>query len=75
MSNGHFCCLVGACCDPDGQRAALAKKLAALSGGTYSADELKAVSGGLLDEFDLVPKGVGAAIATGYQPMFKEFVK
>lgn len=77
MSNGPFCCYVRACCVEPEQRAHLAKALAEDFGWSAEADEkstgnARAVADWFLDRFDLVPKGVGVAIAEGYKPFFKD---
>jgi hypothetical protein len=58
MSNGHACCILGICCPPDKQGAALAAKLhewAKTGGSPAAARQLLAV-------FDLSPKGTTKAV-------------
>jgi hypothetical protein len=55
----------------------LAKKIADDLGWSDHKDEkstgnARAAADLILDNFDLVPKGVGAAIVAGYAPLFKE---
>lgn len=82
MSNGTICCIYGVCCKPPGgesAKVALAKEIAANvelgGGGTYKtrlyAPSL-AVAHYILDTFDLVPKGLGAAIVAAYEPEFEK---
>lgn len=72
MSNGaQRCCILGICCPPPGGRAQqedlLAHHLAEADNGECSYEEMAKF---LLDNFDLVPKGVGAAIVEAYRPEF-----
>lgn len=68
MSNGHFNCLVGACCPPEQQAKATARKLAAWSGGKYSSEELLEMATAIVKDPDLafVPKPVAQAILATY---------
>lgn len=80
MSNGHVCCILGVCCQPPGGAAAkqaLAEEIAEVFGWSAEKTEEKtgnayAVASWLLDNFDLVPKGVGAQIVRAYRPMFQQ---
>lgn len=77
MSNGTICCLIRACCPEPEQRDELAKKIAAEFGWSdekndSSTGNARAIADWVIDHFDLVPKGVGAAIVEGYKPYFKE---
>lgn len=67
--SGHkiFCCLYGVCCPPAQQERELASFLESAGTSEEAAAEL-------LAHFDLVPKGVGAAMIAGYAPMFKDEV-
>lgn len=76
MSNGTTCCLIRACCPESEQRKELAEFFAQKLG--WSATKTEAEAGNaaaaadlILDHFDLVPKGVGAAIVEGYKPFLK----
>lgn len=72
MSNGQRCCALGVCCPPDSdeQRAALREELAHQLGGD-PMDYAQLVEF-VTSEYDLVPKGVGAAIVYAYDPEFKK---
>lgn len=82
MSNGPMCCYIRACCPESEQRKLLAKKIADNwqedpNVGIVSAERdapglAQSTADMILDNFDLVPKGVGVAIAEGYKPLFKE---
>lgn len=71
MSNGHFNCLVGACCPPPEQIKATARKLAAWSGGKYSSEEMMDLAKAIVEDPHLafVPKPVAQAILETYPPM------
>jgi hypothetical protein len=55
MSNGEICCLMGVCCPPEAQEAALATFIA----GDDTCDQATAekVAKRLLKKLDLAPKG------------------
>lgn len=72
MSNGHVCCILGVCCPPPRQVEALARKMAAASGGDYTVAAMLPVAEKLLEDFALVPKAVGEAIERSYRPVFRE---
>lgn len=71
------CCVLGGCgCNPDGQRKALASlilegvpELARSPAGTSMA---WGAANYVLDNFDLVPKGVGQAAVKAYFEVFEE---
>jgi hypothetical protein len=74
------CCLLGVCCPPGPQRKALADELGRVAREANVTDLRQVIpavadaqAGWLLDNFDLVPRGVGVAIAEGYRPLFTEF--
>lgn len=76
MSNGTTCCLIRACCPEPQQRAALTEFFAEKLGWSATRTEKEtgnaaAAADLILDHFDLVPKGVGVAIAAGYKPFLK----
>lgn len=65
------CCLLGVCCPPNEQKAALTAKVEEILGGS-PAGTCEDVADWVLAHFDLVPKGVGAAIVEGYRDAFEE---
>lgn len=72
--NGGSCCLLKVCCpEPADQQDALARELNKAM--KWSGDDDKygdEVAKLLLDNFDLVPKGVGEKIVEAYRPLFEE---
>lgn len=72
--NGGSCCLLKVCCPAvEDQREALANELNKHMKWTgreveYGID----IASLLLDNFDLVPKGVGEKIVEAYRPLFAE---
>jgi len=71
MSNGHVCCILGVCCPPPGGRKAASKALAEEMAGYFSGKEsYQQMAEWLLENFDLVPRGVGEAIVEAYRPEF-----
>lgn len=71
MSNGHFNCLVGACCPPEQQAKATAKWLAAKSGGKYTSEDMMEVATAIVADphLAIVPKPVAQAILDTYPAM------
>lgn len=69
MSNGAACCILGVCCPPNQQHAALSRKIQSCGA---SADVADSAASMLLATVDFVPKGVGAAIVDAYRPIFAQ---
>lgn len=78
MNGQHACCQLQLCCRKRSDAAiALAENIAHDFGWSAHKDEVstgnaRAVADWIFERFDLVPKGVGAAIAEAYQPFLKE---
>lgn len=79
MSNGRPCCILGVCCPPN-RRAARSQALAQeISEGLGWAAEGTPERGGvardvaewLMNNYDLVPHGLGTAIVEAYRPTFE----
>lgn len=83
LANGKACCILDLpCCIPppnSGLTQSGARKMA-VAGifmklcSTLSENDAIAIAEGLLAEFDLVPAGVGSAIAKGYARWMKQGV-
>lgn len=70
MPDPKRCCILGICCPPEEQAAALAEWL---NENAHGKDESYAgLAKTLLAEFDLAPKGLTAAIQKLYGPEFAE---
>lgn len=81
--NPRPCCILGVCCPPENSDSE-AKRATALGemlddAFPSSAGQLLAGNAGvaawILDRFDLVPKGLGAAIVSAYEPFFKQKIR
>lgn len=71
--SGGGCCLLGICCPPRRRLERLASAMAgAAGGGDQAAEYARAAAEWLLANFDLVPKGVGEAIVSGYRAAFRQ---
>lgn len=72
MSNGVACCLLGVCCPPGGKAAVAALAEEMHEGLAVGAEDAgyDGIAAWIMDNFDLVPKGVGKAIIEGYAPEF-----
>lgn len=78
VANGKACCILGLpCCIPPGgltqegaRKLALAKTMQKICSSLSDSDALE-IADGLLTEFDLVPAGVGKAIAASYMRWIK----
>jgi hypothetical protein len=84
MSNGTVCCILAVCCPDVGKRKAkLAGQIASVMESSISAekedytfqDYATSTANWLLDSYDLVPKGLGAAIVEAYRPEFTKLSK
>ena len=79
LANGRVCCVLGlSCCiPPEGLNVEEARK-SAVAGilkklcTKLNDDDAAEIAHGLLSEFDLVPSGVGTAIAQGYSRWIKQ---
>lgn len=76
-NSGPACCILGlSCCPPGGltptgaRKLHLVRKLQNLC-SSLTDREASEIADGLLAEFDLVPAGVGIAIANAYDPWIK----
>ncbi len=77
MSNGRVCCLLGVCCPPGSREEALAQEIEADLGlGSQKTETTtgiaRSVAEWILENYDIVPKGVGTAIIEAYRPEFKK---
>lgn len=67
------CCLLGVCCPPAQRQSALAAKvLECLNKPGTNQEKATDVAKVIFEDYDLVPKGVGAAIVEGYKDAFAE---
>lgn len=66
-SHKQACCILEVCCPPIQAVKALAAMIEDAGTSEEAAQEIRA-------HFDLVPKGVGAALIAGYASMFKDEV-
>lgn len=55
MSNGEVCCILGVCCPPDAQQAALSSAL--VKDQVCTPEYAEAVSAWLIARFDFAPRG------------------
>jgi hypothetical protein len=76
-NSGPACCILGlSCCPPGGltisgaRKAQLAKALQKIC-ATLNENDSFELAEGILADYDLVPAGVGAAIAQGYSRFIK----
>lgn len=82
--NGHVCCILGVCCVPPEKRDEQVQALADEIEKSLGPDATKtdtttgnayAVAQLVLDNFDLVPKGLGEAVVAAYTPHFAQKFK
>lgn len=64
MSHHKQCCVLGICCPPVKQRAAIAHMI-------EEAESPEAAAAAILEMADLVPKGAGAGIVVAYRPFMR----
>ena len=78
MNGQHACCALGLCCKKKSdQIRALVEMVKARDIQLKDAEDavLERFVEAMLEEFDLVPVGVGAAIINAYEPQFRQLAK